>query len=67
MINMAIASKVAFCGEMTSAHLVKFSIAMRIHIRPREGGVIGPIRSNAQVWKGHGALIGCSVTTGACN
>ena len=66
MMNMATASEVAFHKEIASAHLVKFSVVVRIHIRPWDGGVMGPIRSNAHVWKGQGALTGCKVTAGAC-
>ena len=45
---------VAFFKGMTSTHLVYNSLVARIQMCPREGGFIGPMKSMAQVWNGHG-------------
>ena len=64
-MNIAMTSEEAFFNRIASAHFVKFSVAVKIQIHPLNGGHIGPIRSRAHIWKGHGALIGCKVTAGA--
>ena len=51
---------VAFFKGMASTYFVKCSIAATIHMWPLEGGLIGPIRSRPQVWKGHGVVISYS-------
>ena len=48
-MNIAIVSEEAFFNGITSAYLVKFSVAVRIQIRPLDGGDIGLKRLRAHV------------------
>lgn len=44
---------------IASTHLVKYSVAISIHMYPWEGGLTGPTKSSPQVWKGHGMTMLC--------
>ena len=59
-MKFEIATLVAFFKGMASTHFVKCLVAAKIHMWPLEGGFMGPIRSNPQVWKGHGMVISYS-------
>ena len=50
---------VALRSGTTSTHFVKYSIATRIHMYPRDGGLTGPTKSSPQVLKGHGVTMLC--------
>ena len=64
-MNIAMTSEEAFFKGISSAHFVKFLVAVKIQIRPLDGGDLGPITSRAHVWKGHGALTRCRAIDGA--
>ena len=57
LIKFVIAHPMALWSGITSAHLVKYFVATRIHMYPRDGGLTCPTKSNLQVWKGHGVTM----------
>ena len=59
LMKFAIAPLVTLRSGTASTHLVKYSVATRIHMYPRGGGLIGPTKSSPQVWKGHGVTMLC--------
>ena len=44
LMKFAITPPMALQSGMASAHLVKYSLATRIHMHPREGGLSGPTK-----------------------
>ena len=48
-MKLATAGPVAFFKGIASTHFVKHFVAANIQVYPLEGGLIGPIKSNAQV------------------
>ena len=53
-MKFATAPSVALQSGIAFAHLVKYSVAIMIHMYPWEGGLTGPTKLSPQVWKGHG-------------
>ena len=58
-MKFAMAPSVALRSGMVSTHLVKYSVATRIHMYQLEGGLIGPTKSSPKVWKGHRVTMLC--------
>ena len=59
-----VAPSARFIG-IASTHFVLNSVAARIHWHLFDGGDMGPIRSRAQVWNGHGVRSEWRSTAGA--
>ena len=58
-MKLTMAAPVALRRGMASTHFEKYSVAIKIQMYPPEGGLIGPMRSSPQVWKGHGVAMFC--------
>ena len=63
-MKLATAAPVALQSGMASTHFVKYSIAANIKMYPLDDGLMGPMRSSPQVWKGHGVVIFCRLVGG---
>ena len=59
LIKFATAPPVAQQSGIASAHLVKYFVATRIHMYPRDGGLTSPTKSSPQMWKGYGVTMLC--------
>ena len=53
LMKFATAPPVALRSGTTSYHLVKYSVTIKIHMYPRDGGLTSPTRSSTQMWKDH--------------
>ena len=58
-MKFATAPPVALQSGTASTHLVKYSVATRIHIYPYDRRLTGPTKLSPQVWKGHGVTMLC--------
>ena len=61
LMKFATAPLVALRSVIASAHLVKYSVATRIHMYSWEGGLTSSIKSSPQVRKGHGVTMLCKL------
>lgn len=61
LMKFAITPLAALRSGTTSAYLVKYSVAIRIHMSLLEGGFVGLTMSSPQVWKGHGVTMLCKL------
>ena len=62
-MKLAMAAPIALRRGMASTHFEKYSVVTKIQMYLPGGGLMGPIRSSPQVWKGYGVAMFCRLNS----